>query len=166
MKKIFSAVLAVALSFCFANVALAETKIGVIDLQKVMQKSSQVAAINAQLEKDFKPRQEKLVGMQKDLQAEMDKLNREGAVMSPSDRTKLQNKVAGDRANFQKMADSFQQELSTAQNQAMQKFMQKVVDAIKAVSANGKYDMVLLKAAVPYMDPKFDVTDEVIKQIK
>lgn len=169
MKKLASLVVVSLFALVFNQAALAADagmQIGVIDLQKIMQKSSQVAAINAQLEKEFKPRQQKLIGAQKNLQAEMDKLNKDAAVLSNADRIKLQDKVAADRADFQKMADSFQQDLTAAQNQAMQKFMQKVITAVNSVAASQKYDMILLKAAVPYLNPKYDTTDAVISQIK
>ena len=72
MKKLlvsFTAVIALLLvsSGVFAADA-APLKIGVIDLQKIMQKSSQVAAISSQLEKRFKPKQQAILADRKSVQ--------------------------------------------------------------------------------------------------
>lgn len=147
----------------FAFAADAPLKIGVIDLQKIMQKSSQIAAIRSQLEKQFKPKQQSILAARKALQDEAEKLNRNSAVMSESDRTKLQNKIIADRANLQSSEISYQQELSSAETQETQKFMQKLKDVVAQVARKGGYTMIMVKQGIPYVDDKqLDVTDAVL----
>lgn len=165
MKKIFVGLVAVAI-FAIMPMAMAqEVKMGVIDLQKIVQKSPQITRINGELEKQFKPRQTKILAAQKDLEAEVAKLNREGTVMSAADRTKLQGKIITDRANFQGMAETFKQELAAAQNQAMQNFMQQVTAAVGKIAVRSKYTVVLQKAGLPYADPSLDITDQVLNEL-
>ena len=151
---------------CFAADAQAPLKIGVIDLQKIMQKSSQVAAINSQLEKRFKPKQQVILASRKSLQEEVEKLNRNTAVMSESDRTKLQNKVIAERANLQSAEISFQQEVNGAQNQETQKFMGKLRDKVAQAAHNGNYTMIMVKQGLPYVDDKLDITDVVLNMLE
>ena len=53
------------------------TKIGVVDLQKIMQTATQMKTIQEKLEKEFKPRRDKLVamedGLKKDMESELDR---------------------------------------------------------------------------------------------
>ena len=47
------------------------TKIGVVDLQKIMQTSTQMKGIQEKLEKEYKPRRDKLVAMEDGLKKDM-----------------------------------------------------------------------------------------------
>ena len=89
MKKLIVSVVVTTALFLLDQMCLqrmfatgAPIKIGVIDLQKIMQKSSQVAAISRQLEKRFKPRQQTILAARKSLQEEAEKLHRNASVMS------------------------------------------------------------------------------------
>lgn len=145
--------------------APAAIKIGVLDMQQIMQQSPQVATLNKQLQSQFQPRQQKIVAAQKSLQDEMGKLNKDSTVMSASDRSSLQDKIISDRASFQAMVQSYQQDLQSAQNQAMQKFMADLQTAVGKVAKQDKYTLIVQRAAVPYLDPSLDVTNQVINSM-
>src|SRR5262249_32945014 len=104
MKKLlisFTAVIAFLFVAPGAFAADTPLKIGVIDLQKIMLKSSQVAAISSQLEKRFKPKQQAILADRKSVQEQADKLARNATTMSEAERTKLQTKIIAERANLQ-----------------------------------------------------------------
>lgn len=169
MKKLlvsFTAVIALLFVSSGAFAADAPLKIGVIDLQKIMQKSSQVAAMSSQLEKRFKPKQQAILSARKALQEQAEKLNRNAAVMSEGDRTKLQNKIIADRANLQSSEISFQQEVNAAQTQETQKFMQKLRGVLSQLAKSGSYTLIMIKQGLPYVDDKFDITDMVLAALE
>src|SRR5687767_3767127 len=60
MKRIGVALVASMLSFGGATAFADYAKIGVVDLQKIMQTSPQMKTIQQKLEADFKPRRDKL----------------------------------------------------------------------------------------------------------
>jgi len=166
MKRTLAAVICGASLFLAAgNVAADPLKIGVIDLQQIMQKSNQIAALNDQLTKEFKPRQDKIISAQKDLQAETDQANRNGATMTESDRNKLQDKIIADRSNVQGMMLSFQRDVTTAQNEAMQKFMAQLNTAVSSVAAANSFDLVLQRSGVPYVKSDLDITSKVLDEL-
>lgn len=88
MKRVSGFLVAFALVFSTANAFADAAKIGVVDLQKIMQTSSQMKAIQQKLEKDFKPRRDKLVAMEESLKKDMEKFKRESAVMSQAQKKK------------------------------------------------------------------------------
>lgn len=168
MRKILlSMVSAAALTLVSLNASAAADnfKVGVIDLQQIIQKAPQVATINAQLNKQFKPRQDKILSSQKDLQAETDKLERNSATMSAADRSKLQDQIIADRANMQEMVVSFQRDLSAAQNQGMQSFMSQLNTVINSIAKVGNYNLILQRAAAPYADSNMDITNQVLQAL-
>ena len=171
MRKLLLSIITAA-TFLTAGSALAEPaaganlKIGVIDVQQILQKSPQISVINSQLTKDFKPRQDKIVAAQKDLQAEVDKLNKNANVMSDADRNKLQDQINADKANVQGMAISLQRDLQQAQNKAMQDFMNQLTAVVNDVAKKGNYDLILQRAGVPYANNNLDVTALVLSQLQ
>jgi len=142
--------------------APAVVKIGVVDMQQILQQSPQAADLNKQLQSQFQPRQQKLIAAQKNLQSEMDKFNKDGPTMDNADRTKLQSQILTDRTAFQGMVQSYQQDLSSAQSAAMQKFMGTVQNAVNNVAKQGNYTIIMQRAAAPYTDPSLDVTKQVL----
>jgi outer membrane protein len=145
-----------------AAAAASDIKVGVVDMQQILQQSPQANALNKQLQNQFQPRQQKLIAAQKNLQSEMDKFNKEGPTMNNADRTKLQNQIMSDRTSFQGMVQSYQQDLSAAQTTAMQKFTSDVQDAVGTVAKQGNYTIIMQRAAAPYADPSLDVTKQVL----
>lgn len=142
------------------------TKIGVVDLQKIMQTSAQMKVIQEKLEKEFKPRRDKLIAMEDGLKKDMETFKRDTAIMSQSQRKELEKKIVGVQQQFERDGQQYQQELSTAHNEAMEEFYNKIRAAIAKVAENEKYDLVFQKDAAPFSVEKLDVTAKVIQEIK
>lgn len=166
MKKLLLPVItAISLSVSSACAFADNIRIGVIDSQQILQKSSQIAAIYEKLTKQFKPRQDKIVAAQKSVQDEINKLNKDGAVMKADERNKLQDKINVDKANVQNMGLAFQRDVATAQNEAMQGFMNQLTNVVKEIAKNNNYDIILQRAGVPFVKESMDVTAQVIDKL-
>ncbi|CDZ76776.1 Cationic 19 kDa outer membrane protein [Legionella massiliensis] len=165
MKRVSGILIALALSVFGFNAFADGAKIGVVDLQKIMQTSSQMKTIQQKLEKDFKPRRDKLVAMEEGLKADMEKFKRDSAVMSDTQKKELEKKIVATQQTFEREGQQYQQELSTAHNEAMEELYAKIRKAIAKVAETDKYDIVLQKDAAPFSSDKLDITDSVVKQI-
>ena len=140
-------------------------KVGIVDLQKIMQTSPQMKVIQQKLEKDFKPRRDKLVAMEETLKKDMEKFKRDDAVMSEAQKKELEKKIIASQQMFEREGQQYQQELSTAHNEAMEGLYTKIRTAIKKVAEMKKFDIILQKDAAPYSVDTLDVTPEVMKNI-
>ncbi|MBA3535943.1 MAG: OmpH family outer membrane protein [Tatlockia sp.] len=165
MKRITGILIALVLSVSGFNAFADGAKIGVVDLQKIMQTSSQMKTIQQKLENDFKPRRDKLLAMEEGLKQDMEKFKRDSTVLSDSQKKELEKKIVGIQQNFEREGQQYQQELSTAHNEAMEELYGKIRKAIAKVAATDKYDIVLQKDAAPFSSEKLDITDSVLKQI-
>lgn len=139
-----------------------DMKIGIVDLHRVLKDSSQAKAISKQLEVKFKPRQQKLFASQKQLKADAEKLHRDATLMTAAQKTQLQDKVTHEQRDLEQAGSNYQQDLNSAQNQAMKEFFDKVKVALDKVAKNGGYDLILQKENVPYSSEKMDITEQVI----
>ncbi|CAM4450264.1 MAG: Chaperone protein Skp [Legionellaceae bacterium] len=165
MKYFLKSILATIIFFTVNATAFADVKIAVIDMREVLQKAPQMSAISSDLQKQFKPREAKMVEAQKQLQAKIEKLNRDASVMNEKDRNELQNKIISEKATLSGMAASFQQDLNNEQGKSMQNLMKQIQAIVSDIGAKNKYTAILLKDATLYIDSSLNITSQVIQQL-
>ncbi len=109
-------------------------RIGVVDLQKIMQTSTQMKEIQQKLEANFQPRRDKLMAMEKTLKEDMEKFKRDSAILSATQKKDLEKKIVAAQQQFERDGQQYQQELSTAHNEAMEALYAKVRSAIATIA--------------------------------
>jgi len=166
MKRISAVLIALVFSLFGTTVFADWAKIGVVDLQKIMQTSTQMKDIQQKLEKQFKPRRDKLVAMETSLKGDMEKFKRDSAVLNATQKKELEKKIVTAQQQFERDGQQYQQELSTAHNEAMEGLYTKVREAISKIAKDEKYDLIVQKDAAPFSTTDLDVTDKVVKAIK
>jgi outer membrane protein len=149
-------------SASFAMASATNLKVGIVDLHKVLQESSQAKVISKRLEGQFKPRQEKLFTSQKQLKSDAEKLRRDATLMTAAQKTALQNKIMQEQRTLEQSGAKYQEDLNKAQNQAMQEFFGKVKIALDKIAKQNGYDMILQKENVPYSNPDMDITKQLV----
>lgn len=142
-----------------------ELKVGVIDLRTILDKSPQVKKMTEDLKKQFGPQEEKIKKLDQTIQDDIKKLQRDNAVMSDSDRKKLQEKIVKERQDIQQMSMQFQQNAAAEQAKATQKVFDEIRAIIKQVAEKNKLNLVIQKDVVYYNDANLDVTDQVVKSL-
>lgn len=160
--KIIFAVLALV---TIGSASAADMKIGVVDYRQIVQQSSKIKGIKAKLEKQFKARQQELLAMQQELKSDMEKMSRDTAIMTSSQKARLQEKIVRQKRDIERKGQDFQQDMNLAQNKAMQKFFAGVSDVVEQVAQAGHYDIVLQKEGVPYSAKNIDLTSKVLKAL-
>ena len=141
------------------------TDMGVIDVQAVFRDSTQVKKINADLEKQFAPQKKDLQAMNTKLQDEIKDLNKNGSVMDDAKKNALKSSIQAQGKALHDKQMKFQQDLFTAQNTAMTKFMKQVQGTVAKVAKSKGLDIVVAKNAVLYSKDKMDVTSIVLKKV-
>lgn len=143
-----------------------EIKIGVVDVHTIIKQLPQTQKIDEQLQKEFKPRQQKIMELQKNLQTSIETLNKEKAVMKDAERDKLAQRIDADRSSLMRMQQSFQDDLTNAQRQSMEKLLNEVQDTIGKIAKKEGFDVVLQKESLPFFTARMDITDRVLKNLK
>jgi outer membrane protein len=143
----------------------AGTRIGYIDLQKVLVRSVAGVAAREQLERER-------AGMHKDLEArktEIDKLRDElekkGLVLSSDARREKEELLQRKVRDARRLGEDLDKELQRKEQQMVGRIGQEVVGVIERLGKERGYLLILEKrgASVIYGDPEADITDEVIK---
>jgi outer membrane protein len=140
-------------------------KIGVVDLQKIIQTSPQIQKIQQSLEQRFRGRRDTLMATEKDLKAKIEGFKRDSVVMNAVQKKDKEREIVAIQQKFELDGQKYQQELSTAHNEAMEDFYTKVRAAISVIAKKQQYSLILQKDAAPFSTEILDVTKQVIAEI-
>ena len=165
MKKLFIAFASSAL-FLLSGLAFADTKIGVLDISKVISNAPQLEAAKTQLKNKFDPREKEITNAQSKLRAEVDDFKKNSPTMKETDSKAAQQKILDEQKKLQDMQVSFQNDLNAAQSSAMQDILKNIESVVNKIATDKKFDLVVAKAGVAYSNPSLDITDDVVKAIK
>lgn len=155
----------------FASVAVAantsaEPKIGVLDLAQVLQNSPQMDKVSKDLEKKFKPRQEKIERLVKEVKEGEAKLKRDASVMSKSEVAKLKESLISSDRDLRRLQEDYMTDAREAQKVAMDKVLKQVNDIVQGIAEKGNFDLILQRSNVAFASKRVEITSEVIKQLK
>ncbi|MEO8599902.1 MAG: OmpH family outer membrane protein [bacterium] len=157
-SKIVAAIL-----LCLAvNVHAQEpSKIGLINSQRVMRESAPAKAAEAKIEQEFSKRQKELLNSSSRIKTLAEKLDKDSAVISESDRIKRQRELSDMDQDFQRKQRAFSEDLNLRRNEEIALVVERANKAIKQVAESEKYDIIFQDAA--YFNPRIDVTEKVLK---
>ncbi|WP_457913918.1 molecular chaperone Skp [Candidatus Gillettellia adelgis] len=165
MKKLLCTagfVLAIATTFCVE----AGDKIAVVNISSIFQQLPARESVARQLEDEFKSRASDLQNLEHILQIKMQRLQKDGASMKGSDRSKLEKEIITQREQFSQKAQLFEQNNRRRQMEERNKILSRIQDAVKLIANKKGYDVVIDTNALAYINSSKDITIDVLKQVK
>lgn len=157
-----------ALMFAFllaSGSAVAATKVGYVEVSKVLQASPQVKAIKERIRREFAKRDDQLVAEQKKLKKLKEKLNRDAAIMSEAETKRLERDIIARSRKLKNAQSEFQEDLALRQNEELAKLRKVISEVVIKVAKRGGYDMIL-ESGVVWAADKVNITGQVIKELK
>jgi len=143
----------------------AEISIGVVDANKIVEKSPQYAAVRKSLESEFKRRNQDLVAKQKQLKKLEEKLSRDGAIMSAAEVKRLEKDIRARRRKLKSTSDEYREDLNLRRNEEFNKLLRQVSEVVHQLAKDDKVDLILSEGVV-YASDKVNLTDKVLKRLK
>lgn len=147
-----------------ATVAVAELKIGFVNVPKVLEKAPQAESAKKRLEKEFSPRDKSLVAQQKEIQTLEERMTKDAQVMSESERRNLEKDVANKQREAKRAQQEFSEDFNLRRNEELGKLQRKIVEVIRALAKDEGYDL-LLTDGVIFAGEQLDVTAQVQKRL-
>ncbi|MBI3543448.1 MAG: OmpH family outer membrane protein [Deltaproteobacteria bacterium] len=148
-----------------APAAPAPTRIGFVDVQRVLARASAGVSAREQLEKDKAAMQKDMDGRRVELEKLREELEKKGPLMTADARRDKQEGFERRRRDAARAADDFQKELERKEQLLLQKVLQDLSGVIERVGKQRGYYMVVEKrgAVVLYAAAEADLTDEIIR---
>ncbi len=145
--------------------AYAEQKIAFVNQAKLLQKAPQAESARNKLQKEFAKRDKSLVSLQKKIQKNTEKLQKDAAILSSQELTKLKRKITLLRRDLERDKAAFKEDLSIRQNEELIKLQQSVLKSIQTIAKRGKYDLIVSEGVI-YASKQIDITDKILAQLK
>jgi outer membrane protein len=145
--------------------AQAPSRIGYIDLARVLARSAAGVAAREQLEREKATMQKEMDGKRVELDKLRDELEKKGSLMTADARRDREEAMERKRRDATRLADDFQRELGRKEQVLAQKVLQDITGVIERVGKQKGYYLVLERrgAGVLFSAPEADLTDEIIK---
>lgn len=164
--KVFKIAIAATLLFSVSMTSFAANlKIGVVNIAKVMEEAPQAEKARTDMQKEFAPRERELVGLQKSIRSLEEKLARNGAIMSESERGKMERDILSKKRDFQRDQEAFRDDITFKRNEILERLQRDLIGIIQDYAKREKFD-VLLAEGVVYMSQSVDVTEQVLAELK
>ena len=146
-----------------SSVSAQESRVAFVSAERVLREAAPAKAATLKIEQEFSKRGKELQDMEARLKSMSDKLDKDAAVLSDSDRIKRQRELADLDKDFQRKQREFREDLNQRRNEELAIVLERVTKVIKQIAEQEKYDMVFQEAA--YVSPRVDITDKVLKAL-
>jgi len=156
-------VLAATMLAVAAPAAMAESRIGFVNSDRVMREAAPAVRAQQRLEKEFEKRDQELQKAGKELQALQEDLERNGVTMAEADRRAKERSFNDLNRDFQRKQREFREDLNQRRNEELASVLDRANRAVKQIAEAEKYDVILQEAV--FASPRIDITDKVIKAL-
>jgi len=142
----------------------AQTKIAVVNTQRLMEEAPQAKRAMQALQDEFAPRQREIVAQQKELKAREDKLQRDGAVMAENERRTVEKDLRDGQRELARKQNEYVEDLNLRRNEELGKLQRSLRDEIVAFARSGNYDLVVSEYL--YVNEAMDITPQVLSALQ
>ena len=143
--------------------AVAETKIGFVNTEKLLREAPLSVAAQKKLEREFASRQQdlqKLAKQARDLQSQLDK---DGVTMSDSERKNKERELGNHSRELQRKEREFREDLNLRRNEELGQIQERARKTIQEIARSEKFDLIVEQTV--FVDSKIDITDRVMKAL-
>ena len=163
MKLLISLVLSIGLMTSLP--ALAENKIGVVDIRAALFSSDAAKAFSKSIAGDFKTQEMEVRSVQESGHKLQERIKKDAAIMSDTERTKLALELEEKAKEFQYLKAKLDKAVAARKQVFLQESKPKVDTALKDVVDAGKFDLIFPRTSVVYSGQAFDITAKVIEKL-
>jgi outer membrane protein len=163
--KKFAVVLALVPAFFAAQLAAADAKIGVVDVQEVLSKAPQAEAMAEKLKKEFQDRTDGLKKQESEIKAQAEKAQKDAPTMTEAQRIEAGRNIEKLKSDFQFKVKAYQDDIQRRRAEEMRLLEGKIGQAVNAIAAKEGLQLVLRREVVPYVQPDLDITAKVVQAL-
>jgi len=145
-----------------AVAATAQTKVAVLNLQRAVLESDEIQKASAAMEAKFKPRQQEIEKLQRDLQGIQQQLQAGAGKLTQQAEADLTAQGQRKQRDLQRMTDDLQADVTADRNDVLGKSSQKMSEVVKKLAEEKGYDVVVDVTNTVYFKPALDITAEAL----
>ena len=161
-NKLFAAIILG--SFAMPALALADTKVAYVDLQRALEETEDGKKAKAKLKSDFDRKQKELDDKQEELKRLKEAFDKKAQLMKPEALQKEQKDLQDRFVELQSIYNRLQKDLAGKEQEATRGIFGKLQVVVGKIAERDHFSVVLEKnASVVYGQPSLEITNEVIR---
>jgi outer membrane protein len=138
----------------------AQSKVGIVNLQKALQDADEVKDAQSKIEANFKPRSERIAGMEKDMAKLQQEYDQNQSKYTPAALEELANNIQRRQVQMQRLQQSFQDDFNRDRTDLLTKFGTRMQDVLKKLAEDKGLDMIIDVTNLLYYKPAIDLSTE------
>jgi len=138
-------------------------RIGYVNTERILRDAAPAKAAQQKLEAEFSKRDKELQELAARLKGLGEKLERDGAVMTDSERGRRQREFSELDKDFQRKQREFREDLNQRRNEELAQVVERANRVIRQIAEQEKYDFILQDAV--FASPRVDITEKVLRSL-
>ncbi len=143
----------------------AELKIGFVNALKVMDKAPQVDSANRRLEREFAPRQRRIVSAKQEIKKLEERFGKDAAIMTESQARRLSRDIREKKRDLKRKQEEFREDYNIRRNEELDKIQKIIILVIQDLAKADRYDLIFTEGVV-WANKRVDITDKVLKRLR
>jgi outer membrane protein len=148
------------------SVTAQETKVGFVNLPRLLQQAPQANQIRQQLQDEFSPRERQILAEQQTLQGLAERLERDGALMGEQERRTLERDLSQGGRELKRRQDEFLEDFNLRQNEELTNLQRTLIEQVQTYARAGNYDLIVGEPGILYVSEAIDITDAVLAALE
>ncbi len=138
-----------------------EIKVGIVNSERILREAQMARTAEQRLEAEFAKRDKEMQDLGARGRSLAEKLEKESAVLSESERGRRQREVAELDRDFQRKQREFREDLNQRRNEEMAQIQERAQRIIRQIAEAEKFDLIVQEAI--FNSARIDITDKVIR---
>jgi len=139
--------------------AFAQAKVGVVNSQAALAETAEIKKAQADLEAKYKPRQDQMVKIQKDLEGINQQLSL-GDKLTPQAQADLNTQGTRKNRDLQRLQEDMQADVDRERNEIIVRSGQRMVQIVQKMAEEKGLDVIIDASNTIYMKPALDLTKD------
>jgi outer membrane protein len=152
--------LAVCVAGLISSTAAAQTKVGVVNFQKALLDTAELKKASVDLQNEFKPRQDQLEKVQRELNDIQTQLQASQGKLSAAGEAELQARGQRRQTEAQRLTQDLQDDVTAKRNTILQRAGTRMTEIVKKLSEEKGFDVVVDSQNTYYFKAPLEFTAE------
>lgn len=147
--------------------ALAQAKIGYVNMQRITAQAPGTAEVSKQLESEMTQYQDSIQKLETELQQLQTQFERQQATLSASAREQRQREIQAKFQTSQQQVQQFEERLQRRRSELVSPIMKRISETVEQLRKEGNFAMIFdTSSGIVAADPALDLTDRVLERLR
>lgn len=148
--------------FSASAAVFGQVKVGIVSLQKAVLDTAEIKKASADMETKYKPRQQEMEKLQKDLQAIQQQLQTNAGKLTAVAESDLTAQGQQKQRDLQRMSEDLQSDVNAERNEILASSGKKMQEIVRKLAEDKGLDVVVDVQSTVYFKPALDITADAV----